>query len=351
MDGEFEPHLWTGRKALLNQRVCKVEGSDRLDHIFLSYAIEKPLYLLQKMIAGTTVKHLSKSDIRSVNLPTPPLPEQRKIASVFYTVDQAIQKTEAIIEQSKRMKRGLIQDLFTDGFHEHDEHHGDQWSNFPKEWSLKTVGELLEDGAIRKMKDGNHGERHPTSDEFVDKGIPFVTSNAVKGSDIDWSKCRFIADATVQRLQKGFAQPGDVLLTHKGHVGRVGLVPDSVDLAVLSPQVTYYRTGDELGGQFLKYYLQTAHIQKQLMSHSQQTTRDYVGLTKQKKLRLAIPPRDEQEEIAQVLVSIDEQISENIRSASTLRRLKKGLMQDLLTGGVRTADKAIHVLDEVVDHG
>jgi type I restriction enzyme S subunit len=68
-------------------------------------------------------------------------------------------------------------------------------------------------------------------------------------------------------------------------------------------------------------------------------------------LKIPVPPLDEQREIGRRLRTIDEMIHANQEQVQELRRLKRGLMQDLLTGRVRTRDKDIKILDEVAAHG
>jgi type I restriction enzyme S subunit len=351
MDGEFEPHLWAGPQALLNQRVCKIEPKGQYNKIFFRYAIEKPLFYIQKSIAGTTVKHLSQSNINDLNLLTPPLPEQRKIATVLYTIDRAIEKTEEVVSKIETVKNGLIQNLFAEGYFDHNGSQGDQWAKFPEDWELISVDELIDRGSIEKIMDGNHGERHPTSDDFVSAGIPFVTSNVVEKSQVRWEDCKRLEQHTVDNLRKGFAKPGDVLLTHKGHVGRVGKVPESIDLAVLSPQVTYYRCREGINPDFLMYYFLSSHVQKQLQAHSTQTTRDYVGITKQRQLQLALPRLKEQEKIVEVLSSVEDYLTHESKAESSLERLKRGLMQDLLSGKIRTTDTNIEFPEEIAKYG
>jgi type I restriction enzyme S subunit len=341
MDGEFEPHLWTGRKALLNQRVCKVEGSDRLDHIFLSYAIEKPLYLLQKMIAGTTVKHLSKSDIRSVNLPTPPLPEQRKIASVLYAADQAIQKTEEIIKQAKRVKRGLMQSLFSQGLYDQEFTETDtRFGELPSTWRVEKLGEV---GRIA-------GRTAPEKDDEECWGgaIPWATPSEItnlEGNTIAETK-EYLTDRALEKVSSNLLPAGSILLTTRATVGAcaVNEVPMTTNQGFKN-----VIPGDDLDTWYGYYRL--TYESNQLEARAKGSTFREVGKETVENFKIPIPPTEEQEGIGKALKSIDDRILNDRKVIKRLECLKKGLMQDLLTGEVRTADKAIDVLDEVKAHG
>jgi len=75
-----------------------------------------------KQIAGeTAVPSVKKSSLELIPIIFPPLPEQRKIAEILETIDNAIEKTDRIIEKYKRIKQGLMQDLLTRGIAESDE--------------------------------------------------------------------------------------------------------------------------------------------------------------------------------------------------------------------------------------
>src|SRR5262245_37193170 len=85
----------------------------------------------------------------------------------------------------------------------------------PEDWECTTVGQLVREGILEKPLDGNHGNIHPKSGDFVSYGIPFVMANNVQSGHVDLSNCTFIRKEQADSLQKGFSRPGDVLLTHK----------------------------------------------------------------------------------------------------------------------------------------
>jgi type I restriction enzyme S subunit len=352
MDGEFEPHLWTGGKALLNQRVCKIEGSDRYSHIFLAYAIEKPLYLLQKSIAGTTVKHLSKSNIRSVNLPTPPLPEQRKIASVLYAVDQAIQKTEAVIEQARRVKRGLMQDVLVGGIDSADQIRDPEQEperfqetalgKIPKEWEMVPLRE-----ACHEIVDSPH-----STPDYSQEGVLIVrTSDIEEGRFVPNEAKRVTEKDYQERVSRLEPKPGDVVFTREAPVGEAFKIPEGTRLCLGQRTMAFRLKESVLSPDFLVQSIYSYRIQKRFDQLVVGTTNPHLNVGTIRNFKVPVPSLEEQEKIVAVLNLIDKQVSEGHERADRLRKLKKGLMQDLLTGEVRTADEEIDVLDEVVEHG
>ena len=117
MDGEFCSHLWKGGDALLNQRVCKITtASEKILHQrFIYYTIKKELRHYELINVGTTVIHLSKSDIENISILFPTILEQQKIASILSGVDALIESTQHIIEKTERLKKSMMQKLLTRG--------------------------------------------------------------------------------------------------------------------------------------------------------------------------------------------------------------------------------------------
>jgi len=193
----------------------------------------------------------------------------------------------------------------------------------PKSWRIETFGQLLEDGVLSGIQDGNHGAIHPKASDYVPSGIPFVMARDLLNGTINYSGCSFIPNTLAKRLRIGHSRPGDVLISHKGTIGSVALVPDDFAEIMLTPQVTYYRVneGSSLDRMFLFSYLRSHLFQSTFAALAQQSTRDYIGIT------------------AKLLANAESQ--------------KRALMQQLLTGkrrlkGFERKWKTVR-LDEICD--
>src|ERR1043166_3315476 len=144
----------------------------------------------------------------------------------------------------------------------------------------RLIADLVSDGSILAIQDGNHGELHPKATEYVLEGIPFVMASDVRNGQLLLSTAKRLPKAKTDRLRIGFSKPGDVLLTHKGTVGEVAIVPMVDDYVMLTPQVTYYRTNStQLDARFLSFAFRSPYFQDQLRNISAQSTRPYVGIT------------------------------------------------------------------------
>ena len=180
------------------------------------------------------------------------------------------------------------------------------------EWTTYTVQQLIDMGMIEPPMDGNHGAIHPKASDYVSNGIPFIMANDLVNGRINYHSCAFITETQAATLRKGFAKPGDVLLTHKATIGRTAIVSNEYDTIILTPQVTYYRVIKGLNRHYLKYYFDSSTFQ-QLFSNwaGAGSTRAYLGITAQRKLPIIVPPIEIQDAIAGICGSLDDKIELN----------------------------------------
>ena len=165
----------------------------------------------------------------------------------------------------------------------------------PETWGCYSAAELLRIGAFVDLKDGNHGSNHPKVSDFSASGLPFITAAQVNNYQIDYDGAYKLAGKPLKRINVGFAKAGDVIYTHKGSVGRVGIADRD---CILTPQTTYYRVSPTVFvNRFLMYYLASQPFSQQVNIIKEQTTRDFVPISEQYLLFHRVPPIAEQQEI------------------------------------------------------
>ncbi len=328
MDGEFRCHQWQGGKALLNQRVCKLtDFSDDLLPRFLYYGINKYLKEIEDRTAYTTVKHLSSKTIKSIDFPLPPLEEQQRIVTVldeaFEGLARARAHAEANLQNSRELFESALGALFA----------RDETA------AMTTVGTLVDAGLLEKPLDGNHGEIHPKKADFVDNGIPFIMATDLKGGRVDQVGCHHITRQQADGLRKGFAKDGDVLLSHKGTIGRTAILKTSYDYVMLTPQVTYYRSTsqDKLSRDYLYFAFQSGPFQRQITEAAGGgATRAYIGITKQLELELPLPSIERQIELSKAAEKIEAStkntLSDYEAKLQDLNDLRQSLLQKAFAG-------------------
>jgi type I restriction enzyme S subunit len=197
------------------------------------------------------------------------------------------------------------------------------------EWTTATVLELQRDGVLL-VEDGNHGEYRPRPDEFVSAGVAFI-----RAADMDAGRVLFESAARINkkaqdRITKGIGAPGDVLLSHKGTVGKVAMVGDDAPAFVCSPQTTFWRTLDQerLDRKHLYAFLRSSGFHAQLATRAGETDMaPYVSLTSQRGLSVTVPPIGTQRAITHILGTLDDKIELNRRMNETLEAMVRALFK------------------------
>ena len=209
----------------------------------------------------------------------------------------------------------------------------------PADWRNVTVGQLVSEGALERPMDGNHGEMHPKTRDFVSFGVPFITANCLKDGKLDFDVCTFIRRQQADSLRIGFSYTGDVLLSHKATIGNTAIVGEiPYEYIMLTPQVTCYRVADlkRVSNLYLKQYFGDSRFQEALHSLSGGGTRAYIGISAQLALPIVLPGNvKEQRAIAEALSDADALIESLEQLLAKKRQIKQGAMQELLTGKKR----------------
>jgi type I restriction enzyme S subunit len=198
-----------------------------------------------------------------------------------------------------------------------------------RNWKEMSVAELQAAGALL-VEDGNHGENRPRPDEFSTEGIQFIRAADMDSGRVLFEQAQRINEVARQRVRKGIGAGGDVLLSHKGTVGKVAFVPLDAPPFVCSPQTTFWRIKDpeQLDRRYIYFYLLSRAFREQLDSRKGETDMaDYVSLTTQRTLKVTVPPLAQQKAIAAVLGALDDKIELNRRMNATLEAMARALFQ------------------------
>ncbi len=202
---------------------------------------------------------------------------------------------------------------------------GDPVTN-PMGWKMLTVEKAVEEGIIARPLDGNHGEKHPKGTDYVESGVPFIMANNLVGGRVDLVNCAFITEKQARTLRKGFAKDGDVLITHKGTIGRTAILKCRDPYVVLTPQVTYYRPLKEITAEYLKAYFDTPYFQAEMMKIAGMgTTRAHISILAQLKLKILLPPQDMQRRFVDFVAQADKSKFVNL---NRILRKERGIIYD-----------------------
>ena len=289
---------------------------------YLYYFCER--FDFEALNTTVTIPSLTKANLLKIEMPLPPLSVQQKIADILDRTVALIKKRKAQVAKLDLLVKSQFIEMF-----------GDPATN-PMGWEQTTVQDLVNRGILEKPLDGNHGEKHPKSSDYVEEGVPFVMANNLIDGVVDFSSCYYIPRSQAEKLDKGFAKCGDVLITHKGTIGRTAILENCFDYIMLTPQVTYYRIKNNLNNRFLKSYFDSGYFQD-MMAHlaSAGSTRAYIGITAQRELPILLPPIDLQNQFATFIHAVEKSKSEMRQGLDKLELLYKSLIQKCFPNNYR----------------
>ena len=139
MDGEFNIAHWKGGKAYLNQRVCRLIPTDKINSLYLFYFMPQALKAIEDKTPFVTVKHLSAKELNKVSVPIPSMAEQEKIATSLQKVDELISLRKQQLQKLDELVKARFVELF-----------GDPVTN-PMEWELHRFDSLCENLDYRRQ--------------------------------------------------------------------------------------------------------------------------------------------------------------------------------------------------------
>lgn len=316
---------------------CRVKKGDFAPG-WLGYYMNSDLFHNQILpyITGIKVSSISKGAISETLILVPPFDEQKKIVQSLNKIQLLMTAETKVVNKIKLVKNGCLSKMFPQ---KDDTVPEMRLPGFTEAWEQRKLGELVKEGILEAPLDGNHGEKHPTSDEYVDSGIPFLMASDIHNGEVNIYSCKHITKERAERLDKGFARNGDVLLTHKATIGETAILSNLMtEYAMLTPQVTYYRIKNEerLNREYLYSFFNSLDFQTELKTKAAQSTRPYIGITAQQNLKIILPAEiDEQRKIGLYFRNLDHLITLYQCKCDKYSNIKKGMMSDLLTGKIR----------------
>ena len=296
---------------------------------YLYYILSSMKYLFESLTNTGTQANLNLHIVKNCKIIFPKnLSEQKNIASILSNVDNTLERTNQLIQKTELLKKGLMQELFVKGightrFKKVDWFFGKQ-IEIPEEWEIKTCKEIS-----TKILDGEHN-----SPEYSKEGIPYISSQHVK-SKIIFTGCKLVSHKVYEKLSKR-CNPEflDMLITVKGTIGFCKLV-DIKTKFCMDRNVGVIKPNQKIDPIFLEKIMSSEIIQKQIYNLTEDSVIPSLYLNKIKEIILPMPSLSEQKQIATILSNVDSQINKEKLQKLNLERLKKGLMQKLLTGQIR----------------
>ena len=258
--------------------------------------------------AGGGVQNLNVGVVREFPIPIPPtIEEQTAIANALSDTDALINSLEKLIAKKRNIKQGAMQKLLQ-----------------PKEgWEVKKLGEIAE------VRDGTH--QTPT---YVESGIPFYSVESVTNND--FKNTKYITEEAHKLLTKTFKiEKGDILMTRIGSIGDCKLVDWDVN-ASFYVSLALLKIKRGFSSEYICHFSKTEYFKKEADINSLQSAiPKKINLGPISNIKILMPVYDEQVRIATILSDMDAEIAALEAKLEKYKKVKLGMMQNLLTGKIR----------------
>lgn len=300
-------------------------NNDVFNSKYLYYNLQSRYSEIRGLAGDGARNGLNLGLLRDILIPLPTIEEQEKIASILSTVDEQIDNVDGLIQKNKELKKGLMQQLLTKGIG-HTKFKNTEIGEIPEEWEVNSNFIIIKSGFGFKLK------------EYVYDGVPLIRINNVMYGRIIDDDLSYLPEEYVKSYKDFVLKKGDILLALNRPITNNRL---KIGIVNKEPAILYQRVGKlefktkKYLGEFFYQYMQSDKFIKVLENTLVGSDQPYIKTSEFEKLKFPVPSIEEQQKIVSILSEVDKKIEGYENKKYKLEELKKGLMQQLLTGRTR----------------
>lgn len=268
-------------------------------------------YFISCSKRSTNLASINSTQLKEFPILVPPLPEQIKIAEILSTWDNAINTVQKLLANSQQQKKALMQQLLTGK---------KRFAGFDGEWEEKRLGDISD------MNSG--GTPKSSVPDFYNGDIPWVSiADMTKQGKFINSTERYITGLGMENSSARLYPKNTILYAMYASIGESSIA--NVECCS-SQAILGIRSKKELYYEFLYFYL--CFLKEEIKLQGQQGTQSNLNAAMVKDFKIKLPLFPEQQKIAAVLTTADQEIDNLRAQLNHLKQEKKALMQQLLTG-------------------
>lgn len=332
-----------GRTALVRRTRPKLMISDKVlrlrprngvalaEFLHVLFSFGPVRQALTTVTDGSHMRNVSQSSLREIGVICPPLWEQRKIAAILSAVDDAIEATQAVIDQLQVVKNAMMAELLTRGLPgRHTRFRQTEIGEVPESWRVVPIGNLLDESAY-----GTSAKCDVDGDGLPVLRIPNVATERISTDDLKYAR---LSEANVERYR---LQAGDLLVIrtngNPSYVGRSAVVPELDGTWLYASYLIRLRLKLDLVRPLFLHEAMRAERTRKTMQGAIRTSAGNYNLNTRgiAQALVPLPPPAEQDEISAVADLLHAGLDAEVAALESLRDTKTALISVLLTGEVR----------------
>ncbi|MEN6519230.1 MAG: restriction endonuclease subunit S [Methanospirillum sp.] len=296
------------------------------DFIFQAVSSDSFVQKVCEYQTGSNYPAVSDNVIKEQRIVIPPLPEQKRIASVLATVDEVIAATDAVIEEISRIRVDLLKIIFSEGIGSHKTANT-SIGMIPSHWKEVPLKKICLSSA--------YGPRFSSDCYSADGNIALMRTTDLEENGIIHYEAFPFASLDEPIFRDHFLIENDLVISRSGTCG-IAAIFKGFSIPVLPGAfLIRFRLNDSVDPEYVKDYLNSPSGAKRLKTLESGGVQKNLSGTSLLQFRIPLPPLSEQRHIAAILSTVDDRLALERAERDRLVALKKGLMQVLLTGKVR----------------
>jgi type I restriction enzyme, S subunit len=329
----FGPHVWHGELGVLNQHIFKVipNPDSQLDQKFLYFALKFLTAQIEEKAYGlAALVHVRKGDLEATPVPLPPLPEQKKIAHILWTVQRAIEAQERIIQTTTELKKALMHKLFTEGLRGEPQKQT-EIGPVPESWEVVELATLL-----REPLRNGHSAKATTDED----GIRTLTLTAVTLRDFSLENTK-VTCADPNRVRDMWLKSGDIFVERANtadYVGLAALYEGPEGFAIFPDLLIRVRVDTErIRPKVLIEWLLADPCRRYFKKNARSTAGNFPKIDQGTvdKTLIPLPSTEEQAELEDFYRTLDDKLREHTARKAGFEDLFRTLLHELMTAKTR----------------
>ncbi|WP_443636763.1 restriction endonuclease subunit S [Candidatus Njordibacter sp. Uisw_058] len=316
-------------RGCIAQNLVALRPSAVIEPLFLYFQCYSEVVQnnISRILMGAVQPSLRVPHFLETSLLLPPLPEQKKIASILTSVDEVIENTQKQIDKLQDLKKATMNELLTKGIG-HTEFKDSELGRIPKSWEVRTVGEL---GSLK------NGLNKPK--ESFGYGTKFVNISDAYPVQLNCDSLGRL-DASTKEIKDYSLEGGDLVFVRSSV--KLGGVAIPTEFCYCGEPVVFcgfmIRFRPHLKGlesSFLRQYLLNDATRVRIERLATGGANININQEALSQFKVLLPTTEEQKYFSSVNVGFEDSLQKYQEKLSQTQSLKKSLMQDLLTGKVR----------------